>query len=470
MTRPQRYLLISVLLILAGLVALSWQFFRLRFPNAFDRESEDAAEVEKLKAADFTAARVGGQPTPNTPVADWPQFLGPNRDGTAPADDFNPDWKAKPPKVLWTTPCSGGYSSCVVVGGRVYTQDLQDGNERILCLDAADGKPVWAYEYPADYSVFRMGYADGPRATPAVHDGRLYAVGALGKFLCLKLPTRPDEKPVLLWEHDLLTKYQAKLALWGYACSPLVEGDQVVVQPSGAGGAVAAFHLTTGEQKWAAGHSLLGYSSPTAATLGGVRQVVAVTGDSVVGVRVPDGKLLWEHPWKISPEVNAASPVIAGEYVYVSSDYGKGCTLLRVTAAGGGKAAAKAVYFRPGSRGMKNWHSTAVHRDGFVYGFDSRTFRCLDLRAGTLVEDYEGRDEANRPIAKGTVVRVGNQLVIQSETGGLYLADADPAEFKLRGQMTGVLSGSQCWATPTVVSGRLYTRDGEKVVCLDVRK
>lgn len=462
MTRPRRYLLISALLVLAGLVGLSWQVFRLRFPNAFDRESEDAAEVEKLKAADLAR--------PTTAGADWPQYLGPNRDGTAPADGFNPDWKAKPPTVLWTAPCGGGYSSCAVAGGRVYTQDRQGGSERVLCLDADTGKQLWAYEYPADYSGLTLGYTDGPRATPTVYGGRLYAVGAVGRFVCLQLPATPDAKPTLLWEHDLRAEFRAALPQWGYAGSPLIEGELVIVQPAGKDGAVAAFDLATGERRWAVGKTTNGYSSPVAATLGGVRQVVAVTGDAVLGIRVPDGQLLWEHPWVTQQGVNAAAPLVVGEYVFVSSDYGKGCALMHVAAAGEGKAAAKVVYFRPGGRGLKSWHGTAVHRDGFVYGFDSFTFRCFDLRAGTLVDDYEGRDEANRLLTKGAVTRVGDQLVIQTETGGLYLADADPAEFKLRGQVAGVLKGLYCWATPTVVNGRLYTRDGEKVVCLDVRR
>jgi outer membrane protein assembly factor BamB len=462
MTRPRRYLLILGLLLLAVLVAVTWKLLRDRFPNAFDRETEDPAEVEQLKAADLTRPTVGG--------ADWPQFLGPNRDATAPADGFNPNWKAKPPKVLWTAPCGGGYSSCVVVGGRVYTQDKQGGDERVLCLNAADGKPLWEHRSPAGYERSGNNYMTGPRATPAVSDGRAYAVGAVGKFVCLKLPANPDDKPAVLWEHDLPAEFRAEMAEWGYACSPLVEGDLVVVQPAGKDGAVAAFDRVSGEKRWAVGKAAKGYSSPVAATLGGVRQVVAVTGDAIVGIRVADGQLLWEVPWVTQFGVNAASPVLAGGYVFVSSEYTKGCTLLHVTAAGEGKAGAKVVYFRPNNRGMRTKQSTAVHRDGFVYGFDESVFRCLNLRAGTKVEDYEGRDEANRVFGKGTVTRVGDQLVIQTEAGGLYLADADPSEFKLRGQVTGVLSGSECWATPTVVGGRLFTRDGEKVVCLDVGK
>lgn len=463
MPRSRRYLLIVGLLLLAVLVAATWQLIKARFPNVFDQETVDAAEVEKLKATDLTR---------QTTVAntDWWQFRGPNRDGIATADGFNTDWAAKPPKQLWSAPCGGGYSSCAVVGAVVYTQDRQGANERVLALDAETGKPRWVFEYPADYTGLTLGYTDGPRATPTVVDDKLYAVGAVGHFVCLKLPTKADEQPSMLWDHDLRAEFRATLPQWGYACSPLIEGDLVIVQPAGRDGAVAAFDRTTGDRRWAVSKTTNGYSSPVAATLGGVRQVVAVTGDAVLGIRVPDGKLMWEHPWTTQQGVNAAMPIVIGEFVFVSSDYGKGCVLLRVTSSGENTTSARPVYFKPGGRGFKSWHSSAVHRDNFLYGFDSQEFRCFDLKEQSLVEGWAAKDAGNSRIDKGTVTLVGDKLLIQSQTGSLYLADADPTEFKFRGKLPGVLSGSQCWATPTVVGGRIFTRDGEKVVCLDARK
>ena len=354
MSRPRRYLLIAGLLALAGLVALSWQAFRHFNPNFFDTETVDAGELAKLKGAALTPPPAG---------TDWPRFRGPNNDGIASADHFNTDWDAKQPTEAWKTPCGGGYGSVAVADGRVYVQDRNGGNERLLCLSAADGKHLWADEYPADYSVFQAGFADGPRATPTVHDGRAYTVGAVGQFRCLKL--NGDSPPTLLWEHDLHAEFGGDMgngkSQWGHACSPLVEGQLVIVQPCGKRAAVAAFDRTTGEQRWAVGSSVGGYSSPVAATFGGVRQVVAVTGDSVLGIGVPDGKKLWEHPWVTQHKVNAASPVVAGEFVFVSSEYHKGCVLLRVDAGG-----VRPVFFKPKDKGMKTKHSTVVHRDGFV--------------------------------------------------------------------------------------------------------
>lgn len=455
MSRPRRYMLIAGLLLIAVLIGLSWQLFRLWQPNFFDAEMVDAGEMEKVKGATLSAP-----PRPAGP--DWPRFRGPNNDGIASADGFNTDWQAKPPKLVWKTPCSGGYGSVAVAGGRVYAQDRQaeKGNERLLCLSVADGKTLWADEYPADYSAFAAGYSSGPKSTPTIHDGRAYTVGATGKFRCVKLGDNPE----LLWEHDLPALFGADLkseALrWGYAGSPLVEGDLVVVPGGGKGGSVAAFDRVTGEKRWAVGTSVGAYSSPVAATLGGVRQVVALTGDSVLGIGVPDGKKLWEYPWKTQYSVNAASPLVVGEYVFVSSDYGKGCAVLRVSGDG-----AKPVYFKPGGKGMKTWHSTAVHRDGFVYGFDSQVLRCMNLRDGTFAADWD----ATTAIDKGSVLLVGDKLLVQSGSGTLHLIDADPKGFVSRGSLTGVV-GKDSWSTPAVLNGRIYTRDGANVVCIDASR
>lgn len=454
MARPRRYLLIAGLLLVAGLVGLTWKIIRERWPNAFDVETADADELARLKTADLSA------PVPAPAGPDWPQFRGPNRSGIASADHFNSDWETKSPKVAWKTPCGGGYGSVAVADGRVYVQDRDKakGTERLVCYTAADGKQLWTDEYPVDYSGKLGGYADGPRATPTVHDGRAYTVGALGRFRCVTL--NGDSPPELLWEHDLLAEYAADQGQmqWGFAGSPLVDGDLVIVQPGGKKGAVVAFDRTTGEQKWAVGGNLGGYSSPVVGTFGGVRQVVAVTGDSVVGISLPDGKLLWEHPWKTQFNVNAASPVVAGEYVFISSEYGHGCAALRVDATG-----AKPVYFKKGENGMKTKHSTAVHRDGFVYGFDGPVLKCMNLREGAFVPDWEAPGSG-----PGTVTLVGDKLLVQLQAGGLHLYDADPTECRPRGSVAA--TGPNSWATPAVVGGRIYTRDAGNVVCVDATK
>ncbi|MFO0850888.1 MAG: PQQ-binding-like beta-propeller repeat protein [Gemmataceae bacterium] len=450
----RRLALVVAVLVVVGLAAyVAIQQFR---PGLFEREAENPDELAALKSAPLPAVAADAG-------SGWPQWFGPNRDGHAPPGPLRTDWATNPPKPVWSVPCGGGYSSLAVVGGLVYTQDRQEDRERVLCLHAASGNTVWAYGYRADYAG--VGYAAGPRATPTVHGGRVYALGATGKLVCL---APHDPVPVkVVWARDLRDEFAAPLPQWGFASSPLIEGDLVIVQAGGKKGAVLAFDKTTGDTRWAAGTDPAGYSSPVAATVAGVRQVIAVTGTSVLGIAPADGKVLWQHPWATQHNGNIAAPLVVGDYVFVSAGYAKGCALLRLTTAGGGLKAEQ-VYFRK-ARVMQNHHSTSVHRDGFVYGYDNDTLRCVDLRKGEAVEEWVAKDAGGSRPAKGSVILAGDKLIGLTQTGTLFLADADPAEFRFRGKLEGVLSGSDCWASPVLVDGRLYLRDNTKVVCLDAR-
>jgi len=448
----------TVLVIVGVFLALgvSGYFLAKKYkPQFFDREEVDAGQLETLKTAPLT-------PTPQaTAEVGWPQWFGPTRDGRAPAGPLRTDWEANPPKQLWSKPCGGGYASVVVVNGRAYTFDkTSSAKERVMAFDAETGVNLWETAWDADYAG--ISYGSGPRATPTIQEEKLYALGATGKFVCIDLTTT---KP--LWEHDLKTEFKASTPTWGFASAPLIEGNLVIVQPGGKNGTVVAFHKTTGEVAWKYGSEPTGYSSPTAATCAGVRQIIAVTGETILGLRPETGELLWKHEWITEHKGNIAAPVIAGDYVFVSANYSKGCVLLHLT-ADGSSVKAERVYFRK-ARVMQNHHSTCVFNDGFLYGYDLETLRCVDLRAGEPRDEWVAKDAAGRQFAKGSLILAGKHLLGLTQTGTLFLADADPEEFRFRGKLEKVLSGSDCWAVPTLVSGRIYLRDSEKVVCLDVR-
>jgi outer membrane protein assembly factor BamB len=466
MSRPRRYTLILGLLAVAGVLAVGWAVFRNRFPNFFDRETVNAEELAKLQAADLS------QSATRDPAAaaaqGWPQFRGPNRDGWGSDADLNTDWTAKPPKTLWETPCGGGYSSLAVTNGRVYTQDRQGDDERVFCLDAATGKLLWEHREPADYGGLRMGYAGGPRATPTVAVGRVYTVGATGIALCLEEPAAASDKPRVVWRVDLPERFRAPTPGWGFACSPLLDGDLVILQPGGKDGSVVALDRRTGDTKWAAETDRSGYSSPVIATLGGVRQVVAVTGESVLGSRPATGEVLWRQPWDTQHDGNVAMPVVVGDYVFVSSNYNKGCALFHVSPAGNDAVEARVVYFRP-NKVMRNHHSTCVHLNGYLYGFDNNDLRCVDLKTGDVVEDWPPPQVSGR-LQKGGVIAAGNHLIGLTQRGTLFIGPADPTEFAFTGVMEKVLTGSECWAMPALAGGKLYLRDATKVLCLDVGK
>jgi outer membrane protein assembly factor BamB len=425
-----------------------------RVRSWFARDAEDPEEMAKLGGAQLRL------PAAADPGTGWPQWRGPMRDGRAPAGPLRTDWDLNPPKQVWSAPCGGGYSSLSVVGGKVYTQDRQGDTERVLCLDAETGSLHWQHAYPADYTGVQ--YGEGPRATPTVEGNRIYAVGATGKFLCVEAPAEPGGSPRVAWEHDLREAFRADTPQWGFASSPLVEGDVVIIQPGGRDGSVTAFDKASGQVRWKAGSNPNGYSSPVAATVGGVRVVYALTGDALLCVRASDGMVTDSYGWRTQFNGNIATPVVVDDYVFISSGYSKGCGLLRA-AADGDRVKLQEVYVR-NNRVMRNHHSTCVYKDGHLYGYDNDTLKCVVLRKGVEVPGWEGET-----LWKGSVILADRHLIVLTEKGDLALVEATPEEFRQLAKIRNVLNGRFNWALPVLVDGRLYLRDNEKVLCLDVR-
>lgn len=451
------------LLLVLGVVAVLGGGAYLAYRKGyFAFDSDDQAEREKLREKPPVATR------PADAATGWFQWRGPTRDGQAPAGAFRTDWDKNPPKQLWSVPCGGGYSSCVVVGGKLYTQDRTGGGERVLCIDVEKGVQLWAHSYPADYTGTDRTYATGPRSTPTVIGNRLYAVGGAGRLFCLELPADTGGQPRLAWEHDLITEFDAKIAQWGVACSPLVEGELVIVQPCGKKGSVAAFDRNSGELRWAAGNHPMGYSSPVAATVGDRRVIFALTGNALLAVNL-DGKVSGTFDWRTDFSGNIATPLVVGDYVFISSAYGQGSALLRAEPNGDGVRFVP-VYTRRGPRAFQNHHSTSVFKDNRLYGFDGTThaaqFQCVEFDSGHADEDWKASALGR---GSGTLVLAGNHLVIQMQGGDVALVEANPERFRLVAKLPGILSGNNNWATPALLDGRLYLRDEQKVVCLDVR-
>ncbi len=404
--------------------------------------------------------KIGGQTIALAPPNgdDWPQWRGIHRDGIGKAPGMLTDWNKTAPKQLWTAPCGGGFGSLAVSAGNVYLQDFVNGQERIVCLDAKTGHETWNYAYPVSYDGFKRGYATGPRATPTIHDRRIYTLGATGRFLCLEAA---NDKPKVIWEHDLTSEFDAELPAWGFASSPLIEGDLVIVQAGGRKGTVVAFNRDSGERVWTALEEPTGYSSPMAATLAGVRQIVAFTGSRLVGLNAADGSALWAFNWPTEFDANIATPIIAGDFIFISSGYNAGCALLKISKIGE-QFQVEEVFVKR-NKLMRTHHMTCVLSDGHVYGFDDgrEELTCLDLNTATA------KWKSNK-IAKGCLILAEGNLIVLGKDGTLALVEATPAEFRLKGQLKHVLDGDQCWALPALANGRLYLRDAEKVVCLQL--
>ncbi len=446
---------VSVVVALCG---LAWYVVNKRFPNWAERDSFDTAEAAKLQAANLEKL----PPTGN----DWPQWRGPNRDGVAPeGGGIRTDWRTSPPKQLWTTPIHGGYSSCVVVNNRVFTQDYHDNQERIVCIDALTGQELWVHSYPVSYSELRMGYASGPRATPTIHDGRIYTVGATGILVCLEAFPKASATPKELWRHDLMTEYRAAVPSWGVACSPLVEGWLVIVQPGGRDGSVVAFDQSSGKEVWKSASNPSGYSSPVAVTAAGVRQIIAITGDAVLGLNPTDGKQFWSRDWRTQHNGNIATPIVVQDWVFASAAYGKGCALWHLEANGSGVDAVPVYFFK--GRVMQNHHSSSIHHNGFLYGFDAEELRCVNFRTGEVQEEWVAKNPEGRRVEKGTLTLCGETLIGLTQSGTLFAARANPENFEYLGEVSNAVGGGQTWATPTVVGGRIYLRDERQVVCYE---
>jgi outer membrane protein assembly factor BamB len=404
-------------------------------------------------------ARLEGDEPPAGPADDWPQWLGPKRDGVSPARDLLTKWPDAGPPVLWRAKSGEGYAAVAVAGGRAYTL-LQDGdNEAVVCWRADTGRELWRFRYPAH---FANSFGSGPRATPTVDGDRVYTVGATGMLHCLEAATGKK-----LWEHDLLRDFDAENLPWGVAFSPLVEGDLLFANPGGRGGkSLAAFDKRTGKLVWKALDDTAGYSSPIAVTAAGVRQVVFFTGDGVVGVTPADGKLLWRYPWETDFGVNAATPLFlrartgdqVHDYVFITSGYHKGCALLELTRGRDGAFAVKPVYEH--ARFCSRF-TTPVRVGDHLFGIDDRDLVCMEVRSGRVTWRQRGVGECGLMAAAG-------HLLVLGETGTLALVEAKGDGYHEAASYQAL--DGKCWTPPTLADGRLYLRNEQEVVCLDGRK
>jgi outer membrane protein assembly factor BamB len=326
-------------------------------------------------------------------------------------------------------------------------------HECVVCLDAATGDEVWRFRYPNQYEE-RFG--SGPRSTPTVDGDFVYAVGPTGIFHCLRADTGQK-----VWRHDLREEFQARPAQYGVSFSPLVEGDRVYAMPGGSNGnSLAAFDKRTGALAWKALDDEVGYSSPVAVTAAGTRQVLFFTNEALVSVAPETGQVYWRYPWKTEGGFNIATPLAFGDYVLISSAYGKGCALLEVTAEGGALRAER-VYEH---NRLRNYFASSVRRGNHVYGLDMTDLVCLDARTGR----EEWRQKGHRSFRKGSLLAAGGQLLVLGEDGTLFLAEATPAGYRQAAAWR--VSANKCWTVPALAGGRLYVRDESQLVCLDLRE
>jgi outer membrane protein assembly factor BamB len=390
-----------------------------------------------------------------TAAADWPQFLGPNRDGASAETGLAATWPADGPKRVWERPAGAGFSGPVVAGGRVVVFQRVGGEEVVECLEAATGQPVWRVGAKTDY-VDDFGFDEGPRSTPLVAGGRAYTLGAAGRLACLNF-----ENGQTVWERNVIADYQVPKGFFGVATSPILEGDRLIVNVGGKEAGVVAFDAGTGKEVWRATRDPASYSSPTAATLAGKRTVVFLTREGLVGLDPADGAVRFQRHWRarLHASVNAATPLVAGNEVFVSASYSTGAGLFEVTAEG-----LREVWAN--DRSLSSHYNTPVQRGGYLYGIDGRQeggaaeLRCVEWKTGKVVWSKEEFGCATLTLVDGNVLAL-------NERGELLLIEATPAGYREKAR--AAVLGNPCRAAPALADGRLYARDGKKVVCLDLR-
>lgn len=382
--------------------------------------------------------------------SDWPQYRGPDRNGISAETGILTSWAEDGPRVLWRTELGDGYSGIAVADGRAYTMYGRGDDEFVLCLDAGTGERLWRHRTDANR---RDGQGGGPRSTPTVDRGIVYALGARGRLVALNAKNGRE-----IWSRDLGDDLGARVPRWGVSTSPLVEDDRLLVKAGGSSGrSLVAFNRRNGEIVWTAGDDEPAYSSPIAVTIHGTRQVVFFTKKGLVAVSPDDGEEYWRVPWKTSWGVNAAMPIfLPPDRIFISTSYDVGATLVRVRKSGDGFRAEEVWR----SRVMKNHFNTSVLHEGHIYGFDDATLKCIDAATG------EQKWRA-RGFAKGSLIVADGHLIIFGERGQLAVAAASPEGYEEKARAR-IFSG-KTWTMPTLSHGRLYLRNEEELLALDLR-
>lgn len=416
------------------------------------------------RAVDFFStpeSRSTGQAPSAEPVVvregDWPQYRGPRRDGIAPAAAIRSDWEKNPLEFVWgPQPIGLGWSSFAVVGDRLYTQEQRGEEEVVVCYDAATGKQNWLHADTVRFSETLGG--DGPRASPTVADGMVFALGATGRLNCLDAADGAK-----IWQRDILKDAgdgeRVKNVEWGMAGSPCVWQNCVYVAPGGKKGrGVIAYDAATGDIVWAAGDSPASYAAPRIETIDGVPHLLVFDADGLKSYDPLTGEILWTFgPWKNQPQVNAAQPIVVGNRVFLSSGYAVGSALLRVGREGDSWTV-ETVWQNDNEFKLK--FNDAVLHDGYLYGLDEGILACYAFDTGE-------RQWKRGRYGYGQIILLGDTLVVLAEDGTLAAVKATPDSFEELARVP-VLDG-KTWNHPAFARGLLFIRNDRQSACLDLR-
>jgi len=360
---------------------------------------------------------------------DWPNWLGPDRNGIS----AETNWSVEGKDTLWEMNVGRGYSSFAVVDGQLYTVgfDEEGGLDVVWCLDAETGDELWAHGYPAE--IMNNAHGGGTLTTPTVDGDHVFVSSRAGGLTCLEA-----ESGEVVWELNQKDELDLELPTWGFAASPLILGDQLIMNL----GVVVSYDKESGDVKWKTkknyGHA---YSTPAPFMHDGAPALAVFAGNGLIVLSEADGKELFLKEWETSYAINAMTPIVVGDKIFISSGYNKGCGVFDLAAKG------KVVWE---SKVMRSHMSGPTYLDGYLYGFDDSTLKCIDMDGEEIWRE--------RGLGKGALVVADGKLILNSGDGELIVAAASPEGYKELSREK-ILDGGVYWTKPVLANGRIYSRN-----------
>ena len=412
-------------------------------PSESPLETIDTAHDESAPEADSKLAAAPPAPPPPS----FAQFLGPDRDAVLRGVHLAREWDTRAPAEVWRRPMGTGWAAFAVAGGLAVTQEQREGRALVVAYELETGAVRWTHEAGGGFRSPLAG--DGPRATPTLHEGRVYAFGVDGWLRALDFVTGE-----LIFERDVLGENSGRAPDHGVSSSPLVFDGLVVVVAGGPDGqSLVAYDALSGEARWSGGNAGAAYASPLVATLAGIRQIVVFNLEGLTGHDIGTGEVLWTDRWPDRPEKVAQPVVLGDDRLFASMGYGVGGRLVRIARRPGGGLEAKIEWE---TRRLKAKFTQVIEHEGFLYGLDEGVLVCLDLADG------ERRWKRGR-YGHGQVLLVDDLLLLVAEDGDLVLIDPNPEALVELARVPGVKG--KTWATPALAGDLLIVRSETEAAC-----
>ncbi len=375
---------------------------------------------------------------------DWPQWLGPERNGISPEKGWLTDWPKEGLPVLWRASVGTGFSPISIKDGRAYTMGFQEGMDTVYCFNAETGETLWKYSYPS--KIHDYNHEGGPATAPLLDATAVYTFSREADLICLNALNGQ-----VIWSRNLVKEYEAKIPLIGFSASPLLFKDRVVVDA----GIAFAFNKKDGRLIWRTEKYIESYSSPQLFDLDTLPHLAFFNGTGLVVLEAFTGKEVWCLPWRTPKfDTNTSTPIISEGKVFFSSGYDRGCALARI-----GEPSESAVIWQ--DKRVRSSYNTCILTQGHLFGFNEVDLTCWDFETGEVKWTEDFNDDGCQILADG-------KLIIQTAKGDLVLVEANTSVYKEISRVK-VLEG-RCWTLPVLCNRKIYCRNSKgDVVCLDVR-